>query len=1102
MAPFEEDGDLEGGARPGEGGDAVSADGLGEGFAGVEPRAIEPGLSSWAIPWNQGVVPGYRMLKRLGRGAQSVVYLAEQASTRRLVAIKMFEMDQVVTRAQRARFEREADIVATLKHPGIVMLYDRVTMSGGRMALVLEYVRGLQLGKWVAEARGAWSPSDLRRMIARVVAQIADAVNHAHQNGVAHRDLKPSNILVDRDHRPHVLDFGVAKLLEVEGLTATGDEPATLAYASPEQLEGSDVDQRTDVYSLGVILYEMLAGRRPFEEHLGRRAILKAMRQGRPPSLKELLPGIPTDLAVIAERALEAEPERRYQSLFLLATDLRHFLAGEPIDTRAEPVGRTLKRLAARHWRYVMVGGVAMTLVAAGAVRFGLLYQRTQALYVEATTEKRRADEAVGRLEDTLAMSRVDLGRQLAAAGVVHTGEGMLWEQVLASVAEGGEPGPMSGHRIAALWGLRELYFRDPCLVTSRPSPLVRGASIAAGRDSVVWCGADGVVRELDPMDLAEKRSWAYSPKHNPAAHRVYVCDDGAHLVVVDTGDPPGVERWSIRTRERLMRVDTGRELRGVLARHSSDGSEVVIEREAGGLDLVDLRTGEVRVVEPNLTIRAAGFDRGGGLWLQTLENGLYHQARDSKVCSFVRTIETPEGNGPQLHHGHLFTGLAVDPVEGLVAVLLGGRPWLVPIEVELEAVPIRSSVARGGGRFAIDGRLYYPTADQRLSHIGLETGRPIAGAGGHAGEILAVADAPQWDRLYTVDARGVLKAWPRDLGAARLELETEGTFGIIPTDIEPLRDAHVAISNNIGQVRVVELKSGDTEVIHTAHKEYTSAVSIDESRGIAFTVGYDGVLRRWGYPSWRAEGEVRVSVNPATSVAVDLRAGVWCVGTSRGELIFGDTGTMLPIVTASLGELQRVGKLALDATGTRIAVGCSGGVVVVWEPRSGGTPMRIELGLRPVRRVVWLSKERLLVGNDDGLLTLLDVVAGRVVTSVSGHANPIAGLEDWPEEGVVVSLDRAGTLNVWDRERLTILATVRLTDEPVWELAINRQERAILAVGSVQRIISWELGDSDRCIEGNLAFQLARQAEVHGVDRRGERESILRALRVRGGAE
>jgi WD40 repeat protein len=355
---------------------------------------------------------------------------------------------------------------------------------------------------------------------------------------------------------------------------------------------------------------------------------------------------------------------------------------------------------------------------------------------------------------------------------------------------------------------------------------------------------------------------------------------------------------------------------------------------------------------------------------------------------------------------------------------------------------------------------------------------------------------------LYTVDARGVLKAWPRDLGAARLELETEGTFGIIPTDIEPLRDAHVAISNNIGQVRVVELKSGDTEVIHTAHKEYTSAVSIDESRGIAFTVGYDGVLRRWGYPSWRAEGEVRVSVNPATSVAVDLRAGVWCVGTSRGELIFGDTGTMLPIVTASLGELQRVGKLALDATGTRIAVGCSGGVVVVWEPRSGGTPMRIELGLRPVRRVVWLSKERLLVGNDDGLLTLLDVVAGRVVTSVSGHANPIAGLEDWPEEGVVVSLDRAGTLNVWDRERLTILATVRLTDEPVWELAINRQERAILAVGSVQRIISWELGDSDRCIEGNLAFQLARQAEVHGVDRRGERESILRALRVRGGAE
>lgn len=1102
MAPFEEDGDLEGGARPGEGGDAVSADGQGEGFSGVESREIGPGLSAWAIPWNQGVVPGYRMLKRLGRGAQSVVYLAEQASTRRLVAIKMFEVDQVVTRAQRARFEREADIVATLKHPGIVMLYDRVTMSGGRMALVLEYVRGLQLGKWVAEARGAWSPSDLRRMIARVVAQIADAVNHAHQNGVAHRDLKPSNILVDRDHRPHVLDFGVAKLLEVEGLTATGDEPATLAYASPEQLEGSDVDQRTDVYSLGVILYEMLAGRRPFEEHLGRRAILKAMRQERPPSLKDLVPGIPTDLAVIVGRALEADPEQRYQSLFLLATDLRHFLAGEPIDTRAEPVGRTLKRLAARHWRYVMVGGVVMTLLAAGAVRFGLLYQRTQALYVEARTEKRRADAAVGRLEDALAMSRVDLGRQLAAAGVVHTGEATLWEQLLASVDKGSESGPISGHRIASLWALRELYFRDPCLVTSRPSTLLRGASIAVGRDSVVWFGADGVVRQLDPIDLSEKRSWAYSPKHDPREHRVYVCDDAVHLIVVDTGDPPGVERWSIPARERLMRVDVGRELRGVLARHSWDGSELVIEREAGGLDLINLHTGVATVVEPNLTIRAAGFDRDGGLWFQTLENGLYHRTVDSTEHRFVKTIETPDGNGPQLHHGHLFTSFAVDLEQGLVLALLGGRPWLVPVEMDLEAVQIRSSVARGGGKFSVDGRLYSPTTEQRVSRVGLETGRPIAGASGHSAEILTIADAPQWDRLYSVDARGVLKAWPRDLGSVRKELETEGTFGIIPTDIEPLRDAHVAVSNNIGQVRVIDLNTGDTEMVYTAHEEYTSAVSIDESRGIAFTVGYDGVLRRWAYPSWSAEGEVRVSVNPATSVAVDLRAGVWCVGTSRGELIFGDTGTMLPIVTASLGESQRVGKLAMDATGTRIAAGCSGGEVVVWEPRSGAEPTRLVLGLRPVRRVVWMSPEKLLAGNDDGVLVLVDLASGRVDKSVSGHANPIAGLEDWPEEGVVVSLDRAGTLNVWDRERMTILATVRMTEEPVWELAINRAERTIMAVGTVQRISLWRLGDSDRCIEGNLAYQLARQSEVDGVDRRGDRAKVLRALRVPGGAK
>ncbi|MFZ4574666.1 MAG: serine/threonine-protein kinase, partial [Phycisphaerales bacterium] len=377
--------------------------------------------------WPREFVPGYRIVRVLGRGAQSVVYLAEHEATRRVVAVKMLEPYQVVTRSQRSRFEREAEIVATLKHPGLVTLFDRVDLPGGRFALVLEYVKGLQLGAWAAQRREA---SDAVGAVgdefALIVARIADAVNHAHQNGVAHRDLKPSNILVDRDGQPRVLDFGVAKLLEGEGLTMTGDEPATLAYASPEQLDGGDVDQRTDVYSLGVVLFELLTRRRPFDTLRGRSAILRAMKERRAPSVREFEPKVAADLAAIVAKALDPDAQRRYQSMFLFATDLRRHLAGESVAAETESLSSLLRRLVTRHWRVVAATAAGAALLATGAARLGLLYQQTQTLYAEAMEQKARADNAVEGLASALRKSRIDLGRQLAASGAVGSGEELL----------------------------------------------------------------------------------------------------------------------------------------------------------------------------------------------------------------------------------------------------------------------------------------------------------------------------------------------------------------------------------------------------------------------------------------------------------------------------------------------------------------------------------------------------------------------------------------------------------------------------------------------------------------------------------------------------
>ena len=308
-------------------------------------------------------IPGYDVLKQIGRGGMGVVYKAVQRSTKRVVALKALLEGPFASDVARARFEREIALAAALKHPGIIPIYDS-GVADGRMYYAMEHVYGLPLSDHVRTHEPS-IPAKLKLFM-----KICDAVGHAHQRGVIHRDLKPANILVDGDGEPHVLDFGLARAgsLPDANISMTAQIVGTPAYMSPEQAGGDPggIDTRTDVYSLGVVLYEMLTGQMPYETTGAMGRILNQIAQAEPEPPGRINKAIDGDLSAIALKALEKAKEDRYQSIQGLQEDVGHYLQDEPISAKP-PTGFYLLRKVARKHRRAIAVVVALLAVATAA---------------------------------------------------------------------------------------------------------------------------------------------------------------------------------------------------------------------------------------------------------------------------------------------------------------------------------------------------------------------------------------------------------------------------------------------------------------------------------------------------------------------------------------------------------------------------------------------------------------------------------------------------------------------------------------------------------------------------------------------------------------
>lgn len=354
----------------------------------------------------------YRLLREVGRGGMGVVYEAEQVSLRRRVALKVLPAHLASSPRAIERFRHEATLASRLRHPAIVPIHEVGEWRGVHF-FSMEFVDGRPLHVAMQDVRlGVRADCSRVAECAELVARVASALQHAHEHGLVHRDVKPHNVMIGADGSVRLMDFGVAKELDAATRSSVGEFLGTPHYCSPEQITGAAIGPTADVFALGIVLYELLAHRRPFDGD-DARAVLRRIELGEFPSLRSQAPQVPRDLQTICHKALERHPGHRYPSAGAMGDDLRRFLRIEPIHAAPPSLFTRSTKWVRRHrLRLAVTTLLLVTVVGAPSALAWHLHRTRAAVESERAVLDQAEELAFRSIEQTLTLLGQQLDRQ------------------------------------------------------------------------------------------------------------------------------------------------------------------------------------------------------------------------------------------------------------------------------------------------------------------------------------------------------------------------------------------------------------------------------------------------------------------------------------------------------------------------------------------------------------------------------------------------------------------------------------------------------------------------------------------------------------------
>lgn len=899
--------------------------------------------SEMPLQGGESTIGHFQILERLGQGSSGTVWKARDGQLNRIVALK------VVRRASPDRIEpllHEARAAAHVKHPSIVGVHE-VGRHDDSCYVVSDYIDGHDLATWLD---GQPVPP---REAAQIVCTLADALQAAHQSGVVHRDLKPGNILMDRSGRPYIADFGLAKdNLGAVTIAVDGHLLGTPAYMSPEQARGqvASVDARSDVYSLGAVFYEMLAGRAPFQGDL--RMIVSQILWEDPPALPRLAGRIPRDLETIVLKCLQKQPAHRYQSAQELADDLRRFLDGIPIEAR--PVG-----WLGSAWRWCRRRPATAALLAALALVTALAFAALSVTELRTLAALRTVQEQ-SYFERISTASRDWLSNEPRRALDLLKGcpaEMRRFEWHYLNRLLNSPPTTVRNVNVFAFSPDGTELCTD-CSVhpglqffTSQTGQSIRNILTGQAWTRSLDYSPDGRMLLTDNLsdgliclrNAADGQLIRTFPGHQRTIVRAHFSGNGSH--VVSWGRDNAVQVWETATAKPLAKIDLGnRRLRWVAVSPVENRVAVAAGRAANcsltiwdslsGKMLEEIPLGGRQVTglaySPDGRTLAAAEPRGAVRFWQ-LDPPQLGLVIAGPVSDYPRLAFDPEGRriAAETPDGTIRIWDTADGSERLI--LRGNDPPCICL------------------RFAPDGTRLAASGDDHVLHVWDTTTEQgtISFRGGNK-PVVDLQFASQGDSVAAVFKDGAVGVWAVSSGVNRWMLPAEQCHA---SALDWSRDGRrLAVACDDATVRILNAASGELVFQFRGHEKAVRAVAVSP----------DG-----------------------TQVA----------SASRGsQVLIWETTTGQTLHSFSLGASE-VRSLAFHPDGDRLAAGTSDSVAVVWDLARDVVAWRDQSRPYAVWDVAWSPDGRILaVSHRDGRVLLHDPQAGthNHTFGIAAHEFPV----------------------------------------------------------------------------------------------------------------
>ncbi len=1038
-----------------------------------------------------GRIGAYHVQRVIGSGGMGVVYLAEQERPRRTVALKVIRRGLATTSLLR-RFEHEAEVLGRLHHPGIAQIYEAGVADygfGPQPYIAMEYVDGRQLLEY-AQINRLGTHERLA-----LVAKICDAVQHAHQRGVIHRDLKPANILVQPEDttiqshtkpetrslalfsgagQPKVLDFGVARIADgrpqaTTMRTSVGQLVGTLAYMSPEQFgsDTSDIDTRSDVYSLGVVLFQLLTGKLPFD--VSNRALPEAVRMikdDEPTRLSTISKTFRGDLDTIVYKALEKDRNRRYQSAAELGADLQRYLLDEPIAAKRDSSMYLLsKRL--RRYRGVTIAAsialVALIALASKSLMSAWEYKAIAAAEKLATDSERVARQQASdlnvQLQGELTASNIERGRLEAATGNVVLAEDVIWPIYLKN------PGSRQ-----AKWALSGMYSRYPCLWTVGIGERVGVAAFSAdgsilaaitrSNTIVLHRTSDGVLLHTIKELPRGAYRLVFAPRDNRlviayASGQISLAEvDHDHARVVSTTDAPchagpiTALAWSpdgrfIATggRDKMLRL------------WNPETMELLAEQTAHTAEILTLAFSP-----DSLQVASASHESGpdARIRLWSVPTALLAEEFASSEVAVNTLAFTPDD--AQLLVGFstrafgvldLSTGatrLLPSGFDGSVScfdirpdgrrllVCAGSAPALILMPDGLESMRLAQHQSHViAGRWIGRTNIVSVSSDGTIKSWEAQRARGMTGVGGFKSWCFGTAYSPDGSRLAAGSGDGTIVLVDT---ATRQKLATIVTGPGVRTRALRFIDngATLLAGSNDGMIRFIDVSSA--QVTHTLstdpEKQEIFALALHpDGRTLAASCA-DRSVRVWDLIDKKLIHHI-TKLHFRSEGATFTPDGQFLIisGLQSGVAVYRTSDYSLQRTLEGSGQVWSV---AVSPDGSRLAASTWNNNVDLWETAT------------------WSR-----------------------LPSLAGHRGLLSTIAFSPDGTYLASGGDDATVRLWDMASLRCLATFDTAHGESTGLCFHPSGRYLTSGCQNQMVVTWDLEVNNTSIDGNAAYQRAR---------------------------